>query len=285
MRYICLFVFISLFYGFAFFSWTAVHTAVYAEDKQRGEGQLEPLEYYKASAEAAASEEAVEKEENKISENQWVLRGGVAMSATAFEAYSMRVRPKQFHFGWSFASQMGYKWSNLELSFSSYCTISDVQAQRLEVGNSVVESKEVDLLDATFGPKVRYYLPLTLPQTKWVPYGTASWLVGLMTLKFEEGHVSGDTVAIHHKLAYEGQGFLLGIGIESRNLENDWGWFNQINSHLKELYYEVVYKYMKATKVSVITGPKTEVHTIHTEDRNCWVKEHTFMLVVGIKIF
>ncbi|MBF0208889.1 MAG: hypothetical protein HQK53_18660 [Oligoflexia bacterium] len=221
-----------------------------------------------------------------ITTNSWALRGGIALSATAFESYNTRTRPKNFHQGMSFASQIGYKWSDIELSIASYCTITETQAVYLQVGDSKIKVNEVHLLDATFGPKLRYYSSVPLFK-QWVPYATLAWLQGLITLKFVGGEFSGPLVSPYHKLAYQSSGFLIGAGIESHktanyNSDNPW---TKFTNNFPEVFYEIVYKYLRGSKVSVVGGTKKEVKTLLTEDRNYWIKEHTFMLVVGMKIF
>ncbi|MBF0297480.1 MAG: hypothetical protein HQK51_02095 [Oligoflexia bacterium] len=213
----------------------------------------------------------------------WNLKGALGVSATHMRTHGRT--PKKWHTGFDFASSIGYRFRDFDFAMASYVTITKSPPVYIRVGNATIDSDYGVLMSLTFGPKITHYLTnfnllsnnsKSEKIKKLYPFIIVNPVIAIQSLYFERGNITSSDPRsdfyMHQKLTYEGIGYICGFGVDI------------INLYSQEFFVEVLYKYLESSKMSVIGGTKKEVKTLYVDENKRSVKEHTIILLVGLRV-
>jgi hypothetical protein len=174
--------------------------------------------------------------------------------------------------GFGLSSHVGYKFTDWEINLSSYLNFSKLKAMNVEANNSAIRG-DGNFQSVTFGPTFRYYR-----NSSTTKHGTPYFLAGIhtviQTMKFGVNtvQVDGGNFNQFHKLTFEGEGGLIGIGLDRNEKKAD------------NYFMEIVYILNESRKTSEIAG-ETQVQLIRAERPKKGVFENTIFLSLGMSIF
>jgi hypothetical protein len=213
--------------------------------------------------------------ELKAYQNSLALKAGVGGGST--KAFAQDQSQEKFsHI--SAASNYGYRFESWEFALSSYAYYGRVGDLSINANQTKAKGSG-SIKSVSFGPTVRYYIPIVPESSEgnpWRYYLMGGVAMSLQTLKLKKFYLQSGDFSDNHKVTYSSYGGLLGIGIEEYHLpviENP-------------LWFEVVYQYVTARKVRVVDSSNyTEIETLSYEEIHQKISGHTLMFIIGMTLF
>jgi len=201
--------------------------------------------------------------------NVYALKMGVAYTYTRVTQIEIT---DSLPLGFGLSSHVGYKFTDWEINMSSYLNFSKLKAMNVEANNSTIRG-DGNFQSVTFGPTFRYYYNSATTK-RGTPYFLTGIHTVIQTMKFGVNtvQIDGGNFNQFHKLTFDGQGALVGFGLDRNEKKAD------------NYFMELVYILNESRKTSEIAG-ETQVQLIRAERPKKRVFENTFFLSIGLTIF
>ena len=205
-------------------------------------------------------------------EDQMFLKGGISYSTASIVAQQGTEDDMK---GLGFNTHFGYKWTDYELSLSSYTYWGNIEGLTFAANGEQI-SGNGSFRHVSFGPVFKYHYSNWQPYKSWTFFTGFGPVWSLQTVKMEEFTSTGSSYNSNQKLTFESFGGLLVFGIEEQLKHKE--------AH--PAFIEVIYSYKKSHKLAVVDASDfTETNILSKQEGEQELSGHFLMISVGITIF
>lgn len=205
-------------------------------------------------------------------QDQFALSAAVGAGITNISSYVNQ--NDVWGIGPSFSTQIGYRFTNLELSAFSTINIGILENSKQSTQGSLIEGK-MGYRGMAFGPSLRYHTYYS-PYNEWQLYLFAAPIFEIlnMTPIDDNSRVTGGNYAKGNPIKYEGYGGIIGVGLGKKTTKST-----------EMLFYQINYKRVAINRLTVMSKGQRKNYIIHKEKLPHHIQERVIIFNIGMVLF